>query len=243
MSMALVEMKNIHKWFGKVYALRGIDFHLNHAEILGLVGDNGAGKSTLIKILAGLHKPDKGIIFIEGNKVNFSSPQDARKSGIETIYQERALADDLSVARNVFMGKELSRSIGPIKLLDIKKMREESKKILNSLHLNIASMDQETAYCSGGEKQGIALARAIYFKAKLVILDEPTTALGVKGVMQVLELVKGLKKRNISCILITHDLPRVHSIADRIVVMVRGKIVKDVATQDISVNQIIKIMT
>lgn len=243
MSKPLVKMENIHKWFGTVHALRGVDFYVGHSEIVGLIGDNGAGKSTLIKILVGLYPPDKGSVFFNGKKTKFSSPRDARNSGIETIYQEQALADDLSVSRNIFMGKELLKSIGPIKLLDHKKMEEESRKILKNLHLRISSMGQETMYCSGGEKQGIAIARAIYFQAKLVILDEPTTALGVKGVQRVLELVKELKSRKISCIFITHDLPRVYSISDRLVVLVRGKVAKDVKKGDTSVNELVKLMT
>ncbi|MBA7676041.1 Fructose import ATP-binding protein FrcA [subsurface metagenome] len=243
MSTPLVKMKNVHKWFGTVHALRGVNIHVGYSEILGLIGDNGAGKSTLIKILVGLYPPSKGSVFFDGEKVNFSSPRDARDSGIETIYQEQALADDLSVSRNIFLGKELLKSLGPIKLLDDKKMKEESRELLESLHLHIPSMDQKTMYCSGGEKQGIAIARAIYFQAKLVILDEPTTALGVKGAQRVLELVKELKSKKISCLFITHDLPRIYSIADRLVVLVRGKVVKDVKKKNTSVNELIKFMT
>ncbi len=242
MTSALVEMKNIHKSFGKVHALMGVDFSVKPSEIVGLVGDNGAGKSTLIKILTGVLSLDKGEIYFNGKKIKFSSPRDARKNGIETIYQEQALADDLSVVRNLFMGKELQKSIGIIKLLDHKKMKKESENILNGLGLSISSMDQETRFCSGGERQGIAIARAMYFKAKLVILDEPTRALGVAGVRRVLELVKELKSRGIASIFITHNLHHVYPIADRFVILVRGKKVGDCLKKDTSIDKLTELM-
>lgn len=242
MTSALVEMKNIHKWFGKVHALMGVDLSVNPSEIVGLVGDNGAGKSTLIKILTGVLSLDDGEIHFNGTKIKFSSPRDARNNGIETIYQEQALADDLSVTRNLFMGKELQKSIGPIKLLNHKKMKKESENILSGLGLSISSMDQETRFCSGGERQGIAIARAMYFKAKLVILDEPTRALGVAGVRRVLELVKELKSRGIASIFITHNLHHVYPVADRFVILVRGKKVGDSLKKDTSVDKLTELM-
>ncbi len=240
MTSALVEMKNIHKWFGKVHALMGVDLSVNPSEIVGLVGDNGAGKSTLIKILTGVLSKNEGEIYFNGKKIKFSSPREARDNGIETIYQEQALADDLSVTRNLFMGKELQKSIGPIKLLNHKKMKKESENILSGLGLSISSMDQETRFCSGGERQGIA--RAMYFKAKLVILDEPTRALGVAGVRRVLELVKELKSRGIASIFITHNLHHVYPVADRFVILVRGKKVGDCLKKDTSINKLINLM-
>lgn len=242
MTSALVEMKNIHKWFGKVHALMGVDFSVNPSEIVGLVGDNGAGKSTLIKILTGVLSKNEGEIYFNGAKIKFSSPREARDNGIETIYQEQALADDLSVTRNLFMGKELQKSIGPIKLLDHKKMKKESENILSGLGLSISSMDQETRFCSGGERQGIAIARAMYFKAKLVILDEPTRALGIAGVRRVLELVKELKSRGIASIFITHNLHHVYPVADRFVILVRGKKVGDSLKKDTSVDKLTELM-
>ncbi len=242
MTSALVEMKNIHKRFGKVHALIGVDFSVNPSEIVGLVGDNGAGKSTLIKILTGVLSLDEGEIHFNGKKIKFSSPREARDNGIETIYQEQALADDLSVTRNLFMGKELQKSIGPIKLLDHKNMKKESENILSGLGLSISSMDQETRFCSGGERQGIAIARAMYFKAKLVILDEPTRALGVAGVRRVLELVKELKSRGIASIFITHNLHHVYPVADRFVILVRGKKVGDSLKKDTSVDKLTELM-
>ncbi|MCD6247990.1 MAG: sugar ABC transporter ATP-binding protein [Hadesarchaea archaeon] len=242
MVSALVEMKNIHKWFGSVHALKGVDFYVNPSEIVGLVGDNGAGKSTLIKILTGVIPADKGEIYFNGKKISFSSPREARDNGIETIYQEQALADDLSVTRNMFLGKEIQKSIGPIKLLDHKKMKKESERILSELGLKIPSMDQEVRFCSGGEREGIAIARAMYFKAKLVILDEPTRALGVAAVRRVLSLVKELKSRGIASVFISHNLHHVYSIADRIVVLVRGEKVEDIPKKETSIRELTKLI-
>jgi len=242
MVSALVEMKNIHKWFGSVHALKGVDFYVNPSEIVGLVGDNGAGKSTLIKILTGVIPADKGEIYFNGKKISFSSPREARDNGIETIYQEQALADDLSVTRNLFLGKEIQKSIGPIKLLDHKKMKKESERILSELGLKIPSMDQEVRFCSGGEREGIAIARAMYFKAKLVILDEPTRALGVAAVRRVLSLVKELKSRGIASVFISHNLHHVYSIADRIVVLVRGEKVEDIPKKETSIRELTKLI-
>lgn len=242
MTTPLVEMKNIHKWFGKVHALKGVDFSVYPSEVVALVGDNGAGKSTLIKILTGVLSQDEGEIYFDGKKVKFSSPREARDNGIETIYQEQALADDLSVARNMFMGKELQRSVGFIKLLDHKNMKKESEKILRELGLSISSMDQEARFCSGGERQGIAIARAMYFKAKLVIMDEPTRALGVTAVQRVLELIKELKRRGISVIFITHNLYHAYAVADRFVVLVRGEKVGDCLKEDTSIEELTELL-
>jgi len=239
----LVDMKNIHKWFGSVHALRGVDFYVNYSEGVGLIGDNGAGKSTLIKILTGVLRQDKGEIFFKGKKVNFSSPKEARDNGIETIYQEQALADDLSVKRNLFMGKEPLRYIGPIGFLDHKKMEEESRRILMELGLKIPSMDQEARFCSGGERQGIAIARAMYFKADLVILDEPTRGLGITGVQRVLELLEELKRRGIAFIFISHNLYHVYPVVDRFVILARGKKIADLLKKDTSISELTELLT
>lgn len=238
----LVEMKNIHKWFGSVHALRGVDFSVNCSEGVGLIGDNGAGKSTLIKILTGVLRQDKGEIFFKGKKVDFSSPREARDSGIETIYQEQALADDLSVRRNLFMGKEPLKYIGPIGFLDHKKMREESRRILMELGLKIPSMDQEARFCSGGERQGIAIARAMYFNADLVILDEPTRGLGITGVQRVLELLEELKRRKIAFIFISHNLYHVYPVVDRFIILARGKKIADLLKKDTSISELTELL-
>uniref|UniRef100_A0A7V4TH65 Sugar ABC transporter ATP-binding protein n=1 Tax=Candidatus Caldatribacterium saccharofermentans TaxID=1454753 RepID=A0A7V4TH65_9BACT len=231
----LVRMVNIHKWFGRVYALRGVDFEVYRGETVGLIGDNGAGKSTLIKILSGYHQADQGEIYFEGQKVRISSPRDARKLGIETVYQEQALAPNLSIARNIFMGREPVRRWG---IIDRKVMNEESMKALANLGLRLRSPDLPVVTLSGGERQGVAIARALHFKAKLVILDEPTVALSVKEVEEVLEFVRQLQREGISVIFITHNLYHAYDIAERFVVMARGKKMADVKKKDTSPEEL-----
>ena len=236
--LALVEMRNIHKWYGKVHAVDDASLTINEGEIVGLIGDNGAGKSTLIKILAGYHRPDEGEIFIEGEKVRINSPSDATALGIETVYQEQALVDLMSVARNFYMGREPVKRAG---FLDKQKMNE-CMKPLGALGLSIKSPDLLVSSLSGGEKQGTAIGRAMYFKARLVILDEPTRALSVKGVRTVLDLVRGLKEVNIAVIFITHTLHHVHSVADRFLIMSKGKIVKDIKRDEASLEELTEVL-
>uniref|UniRef100_A0A7V4N3T3 Sugar ABC transporter ATP-binding protein n=1 Tax=Thermodesulfobacterium geofontis TaxID=1295609 RepID=A0A7V4N3T3_9BACT len=239
----LVKMVDIHKWFGKVYALKGVDFSVNRGEIVGLVGDNGAGKSTLIKILSGIYPPDKGRIYFEGKEVKFSSPRDAMKIGIEVIHQELTVAPLMSIARNIFMGREIEKHIGPIKLLDLKRMRDESLRALNKIGLFMRDVDTIIENLSGGERQGVAIARAMYFKTKLLILDEPTNNLSVKESAKVLEFIKELKNEGISCVFITHNLYHVYPIADRIVVLSHGKKVGDFKKEETSIENITQIIT
>lgn len=218
----LVELKNIHKWFGSVHALRGVNLDILRGEVLGVIGDNGAGKSTLVKIFSGIYPPDEGEIFWKGKKTNISSVNDARKLGIETVHQERGLVGNLSAAKNIFLGRELRKGFGFFKIVDHGQMDKESEKILKKLHLKLGAK-QEARFFSGGEKQGIIVSRAMYFNAELVILDEPTRALSIKGVEQVRDFVNELKKKEVSCLFITHSFPHVFPVADRIVVLDRGK--------------------
>lgn len=227
----LVRMVGIHKWFGRVYALRGVDFEVRRGETVGLIGDNGAGKSTLIKILSGYHQADQGEIYFEGQKVKIRSPRDARNLGIETVYQEQALAPNLSIARNIFMGREPVKKLG---LMDRKAMDEESMKALANLGLRLRSPELPVVTLSGGERQGVAIARALHFKAKLVILDEPTVALSVKEVEEVLEFVRQLQREKVSVVFITHNLYHAFDIAERFVVMARGLKMADVKKEETS---------
>ena len=238
--MSLVKMENIHKWYGKVQALKGVNFDIYPGEIVGLIGDNGAGKSTLIKILSGVLPKNKGKIYWEGEEVNISSVKEARKLGIETVYQDQAVIGCLSVAQNIFMGRQPVKTWGPIKVLDKDKMRREAKKLTKDLKLHISSPDQEVRFCSGGEVQGVAISRAMYFKAKLVILDEPTTALAVSGVQKVLSFITRLKDEGIASIFVTHNLHHVYSVADRFVVLSRGRKVADVKKKDTSIDDLTK---
>jgi simple sugar transport system ATP-binding protein len=232
-STDLVRMTGIRKWFGKVQALKGVDFDVRHAEVVGLLGDNGAGKSTLIKILSGYHTRDEGEIFVEGRKVSFSSPRQARELGIETVYQEQALVPYMSIARNIFMGREPAGVLGFMKRKD---MNAQGMAALEKIDLHLRSPDTLIEMLSGGERQGVAIARALHFKAKLVILDEPTVALSIKESQQVLEFIQQLKKEGVAAIFITHNLHHVHPIADRFVVLNRGVKVADVLREEASIE-------
>lgn len=242
MKEPLVRMVNICKSFGRIRALDGVDFTVGHSEIVGLVGDNGAGKSTLIKILSGIYPANKGEIYFGGRKVKISNPKDAMRIGIETIYQDQALVDQMNVPRNFFMGMEIVKSIGPIKLLDMKKMDEESTKTLEKIGLHLKSINTPVKFLSGGERQGVAIGRALHFKAKLIIMDEPTMALSVLEAKRVLQFVKQLKRQGVSCIFITHNLYHVYPIADRFVILRHGKKVGDVRKKTTSINKLIKLI-
>ncbi len=234
-----IRAENIHKWYGSVHALRGVDLEVNPGEVVGLLGDNGAGKSTLIKILTGVISKNKGKIYWDGKEVEISSVNGARRLGIETVYQDQAVINDMSVAQNIFLGRELKKRVGPIEILDKEKMGEEARKISEYLGLAIATPDQEVRFCSGGERQGVAIARAIYFKAKLIILDEPTTALSVQGAERVLNFVRQLKKDGIASIVITHNVHHVYPVSDRFVIMSRGEVVARVEKREISKSELL----
>lgn len=238
-SKELLRMTGINKYFGKVHALEGVDFRINEAENVGLVGDNGAGKSTLIKIISGYHRAEKGQIYFEGKKVRISSPKDSRALGIETVYQEQALAPDLSISRNIFMGREPATALG---FLRKRVMDEESMDALKSMGLHLRSPNINISTLSGGERQGVAIARAFYFEAKLVILDEPTMALSVKEVREVFNFVNQLKRKGISVIFITHNLHQVFTISDRIVVLSHGKKLVDMKKKDTNVDELFEII-
>jgi len=238
-SKELLRMAGINKYFGKVHALEDIDFKINEAENVGLVGDNGAGKSTLIKIISGYHRAEKGQIYFEGKKVRISSPKDSRALGIETVYQEQALAPDLSISRNIFMGREPATALG---FLRKRVMDEESMDALKSMGLHLRSPNINISTLSGGERQGVAIARAFYFEAKLVILDEPTMALSVKEVREVFNFVNQLKRKGISVIFITHNLHQVFIISDRIVVLSHGKKLVDIKKKDTNVDELSEII-
>lgn len=231
----LVRMEDIDKWFGKVCALRGVDLEVKEGEILGLVGDNGAGKSTLIKILSGFHPADKGEIYFEGKRVHIRSPKDAKKLGIETVYQEQALAPHVSIARNIFMGREPSRFLG---FMNKKMMDRESLATLLNIGLSLPDSEAVVETLSGGQRQGVAIARVIYFKAKLVILDEPTIALSVKESRQVMEFITQLKAEGISVVFITHNLYHAFQIAERFVILAHGEKVADVGRDETSIDHL-----
>ncbi len=234
----LLRMCNIHKWFGKVHAVNGVDLTVDRGEVVAIIGDNGAGKSTLIKILVGLISKNEGDIFWEGERVQIDSIEDSRSIGIEPLYQDQAVVDCMKVYQNIFLGREITKKYGPVKVLDLPTMRTESEKYTKKLGLNISSPDQEIRFCSGGERQGVAIARAMCFKAKLTILDEPITALSLKGVKQVINFIQELKQSGVGVMIIEHNLGHAYAVADRFVIMSRGQIVKDVKKADTTLQEL-----
>lgn len=235
----LLQMINISKTFGEVKALRNVNFELGYNEIVGLVGDNGAGKSTLIKIITGYHQPDPGgEFYLKGKKVEDWSVEKARQFGIETVYQERALADKQPLWRNIFMGREITKRFG---LLDIKKMTEETQNLmLRTLGFTSAavSADSLVRTMSGGERQGVAITRALYFNAELIILDEPTMGLSLSETRKCLEFVENIKKSGKSCIFIDHNIFHVYPVADRIVVLDRGTVAGQFSKEEITLDEL-----
>lgn len=224
----IVEMRNIKKNFGGVQALRGVDLVLRQNEVLGLVGDNAAGKSTLMKVLSGAYVPDEGEILIEGKKVHIANPWNARLLGIEMVYQDLALADNLDVAANVFLGRELvSTKLGPISVMDKHRMEQETQRLMDRLKIDIPSVRSNVERLSGGQRQAIAIARATAFNTKVTIMDEPTAALSVAAIAKVLDLVRELKAQGNSIIIISHRLEDIYHVSDRMIVMRQGRKVRE----------------
>jgi ABC-type sugar transport system ATPase subunit len=227
-AIPIVEMRNIKKSFGGVQALRGVDLVLHHNEVLGLVGDNAAGKSTLMKILSGAYIPDIGEVLIEGKKAHITSAWDARQQGIEMVYQDLALANNLDVVGNVFMGREaVSLKLGPLGVMDEHHMEQETERLLNRLKIDISSVRLSVESLSGGQRQAVAIARATAFDSKVTIMDEPTAALSVAAIEKVLDLVRELKAQGASIIIISHRLEDIYQVSDRMMVLRQGRKVCD----------------
>ncbi len=235
----LLELKNVSKTFGEVAALHSVNFHVGDNEVVGLIGDNGAGKSTLVKIITGYHKPDQGgAIFWKGQKIDHLSVAKARDLGIEVVYQERALADQQTLWRNIFMGRELANRWG---ILDLDKMRSETSKLMQTaMGFTSAAVTPESTVktFSGGERQGVAITRALYFEAELIILDEPTMGLSVTETKKCLEFVSGIKAAGKSAIFIDHNIFHVYPIADRIVVVDRGTVAGQFMKNQLSLDEL-----
>ena len=221
----LVEGRGIAKRFGRIEALRNVSFSLGDAEVLGLLGDNGAGKSTLIKILTGLFPPDRGQILWEGEPVRFHSPRDAYDIGVATVYQDLAIVDLMAIYRNVFLGREkaVTKGIGPFRWIDRKKAHADARKAISDIGIEIRDAEEPIARLSGGERQSVAIARAAYFNPKLLILDEPTSALSLRQTGRVLKSVEEARNKGISIIFITHNVYHVYPIADRFVILSHGE--------------------
>ena len=221
-SQYILEAKSVSKFFGTITALTNVDLHLNPGEVLGVVGDNGAGKSTLMKVLSGLYNPSEGSVYFQGKEVFFSSPRDSQNLGIEMVYQDLALAENLPIGDNIFLGREPTRNFGPIKFLDHKKRKQLTEEHLAKLKINVKSADQKVEELSGGQRQAVAIARATAFDAKIVIMDEPTAALAVKEVGKVLDLIRGLKNLGVSIIVISHRMDDIFSVSDRVMALFQG---------------------
>ena len=237
-----LEMRNISKSFAEVEALRNVDFHLDQNEVVGLLGDNGAGKSTLIKIITGYYRPTSGELYFNGGKVENLTVPRARKLGIETVYQERALAELQSLWRNIFLGRELTNRYG---LLDVPRMKEETHRLMvQSMGFTSAAVspDSKVRTFSGGEKQGVAIVRALYFNADIIILDEPTMGLSLKETQKLLHFVRGIRDAGKSAIFIDHNIVHVYAVADRVVVIDRGKVAGEFLTKDISLEDLMNNM-
>jgi simple sugar transport system ATP-binding protein len=239
----ILEMRHISKSFGAVTALVDVSVQLRRGEVLALVGDNGAGKSTLIKILSGFHQPDSGTVMVQGEEAHFASPRDARAHGIETVYQDLALIKDLSIYHNMFLGRERRRRILGLSLLDNKKMRELARGYLDTLGITIPSVDSTVELLSGGQRQSVAVARSIYSSPRILVLDEPLAALGVRESAHVLGLIQNLRRqREVSIILIVHNYNQIFEVCDRINFLHFGEIVLDASTAQTSEEELIRIV-
>jgi simple sugar transport system ATP-binding protein len=223
MTAPLIELAAIDKYFGKVVALKDVSFSVNPAEVHCLLGDNGAGKSTLIKILSGVYQPSSGRILVEGREVTFSSPKDALDLGIATVYQDLSLVPLMSVARNFFLGREPEKGVPPVRVIDHDRIRRTTVEALADLGIRLRDADQPVGTLSGGERQCVAIARALFFGARVLILDEPTSALGVHQASVVLRLVAQARARDIGVVFISHNVHHAYAIGDRFTVLNRGR--------------------
>jgi ABC-type sugar transport system ATPase subunit len=240
----ILEVVGLRKSFGAIDALRGADIELWPGEVLAIVGDNGAGKSTLIKHVSGVYRSDAGEIRLGGERLNLASPRDARERGIETVYQDLALADDLSVGANIFLGREPGRRLaGILPFIDDRLIRRETASLLKRIKSHIPQEARTVARLSGGQRQAVAIARAIYWNAKVVIMDEPTAALAVMEREHVVKHARDLASHGVGVIYIGHNLTEILNVADRIVVMFRGRTVFNCRSTDTTQEQLIKYMT
>ena len=244
MSEPVLSIRGLTKRFGGLTAVRNVSWDIFPGEVVALLGDNGAGKSTLIKCISGVYHADEGEIFFEGRQSRFARPIEARREGIETIYQDLALANNLDVGANIFLGREIKKRYfgGLVHTLDEKRMLRESKAALDSLEIYFPNLTQPIESLSGGQRQAVAIARAVYWEAKLMIMDEPTNNLGVPEQQKVLEVIRKLRDQGVPVILITHTLPDVFAVSDRLMVMHRGRKVAEKRTADTSTPELVQYM-
>ena len=240
----LLKVVDLYKHFGGLVAVDHVSMEIYPGEVVGLVGDNGAGKSTLIKMISGVYDPDDGQIFLEGEEVNFDSPMMARQRGIETIYQDLALCENLDAAVNIFLGREpMRRQFGLLKVVDRHHMLTESEGVLDQLDIEIPNLQRPMREMSGGQRQAVAIARAVYWHARLMIMDEPTAALAVAEQRKVLHLCRTLRDQNVPVIIISHNLLDVFAVADRIVVLRRARKVAELNAKETDTDEVVALMT
>jgi fructose transport system ATP-binding protein len=241
----VIEARRITKRYGALTALHGVDLSIYPGEVVGLVGDNGAGKSTLIKILSGAIAPTSGELYLNGQARLIHSPLDVRRHGIETVYQDLALAPDLTVTENLFLGRELKRS-GPLRLtghLDRPTMNRQAREQLDRLKIRIGSVTDRADSLSGGQRQAIAVARAVAWARHVILMDEPTAALGVEEQQRVAELIGEVRQNGIPVLLVSHNIPQVHDVCDRVVVLLHGRVVANLNTEEAEVEEVVMWIT
>ena len=239
----LLEVRNLSKSFGPVQALADLTMAVHAGEVVALAGDNGAGKTTLIKAISGVYRPSAGEILLEGQPVHFASPQEAREKGIETIYQDLALADNLTIGGNIFLGREpMRRAFGFLPVLDRKRMAEAAKATMALLDFHVSRLDAPVSNFSGGQRQAVAIGRAVYWNARILIMDEPTAALGVPEQRKVISLIKQLKAQGRGVIFISHNLQDIFAVADRIVVLRRGVQAGERKISETSHDEVVRLM-
>ena len=243
-SQSMIRCEKLNKWYGGIHALIDVSVDIKKGESVGLVGDNGAGKSTFIKILSGVHKQDSGSFYFDGKLTHLKNAKDSMRLGIETIYQDSALAPTLSIARNLFVGREPTNyNIGSFGLMDRSKMATEALEAIKRVELDLRSADDLVETLSGGERQGVVIARALYFRTKVLIMDEPTNHLSVKETAKVLNWIEKLKSEGTTCVFITHNLHHVYPVSDRLIVFARGEKIADVYKKDTSIEELTRMIT
>ncbi len=238
----LLQADSISKYYGNIVALKDISVHVNAGEVTCVLGDNGAGKSSFIKILSGVHAPDEGRLLVEGEPVSFSSPRDARSVGIATVYQDLAMVPLMSIWRNFFLGAEPTRGMPPFRTVDSKLAKATVRNELREMGIDIRDPDQPVGTLSGGERQSVAIARAVYFGARVLILDEPTSALGVKQAGVVLKYVLQARERGVAVIFITHNPHHAYPVGDRFVILNRGQSLGTYAKSEIDRQELVRLM-
>lgn len=242
MTEPIIHMDNIEKHFGNIIALAGVSFDVTPGECHCLLGDNGAGKSTFIKTMSGVHRPTKGQIFMDGKPMSFGSPRDAMEAGVATVYQDLAMIPLMSVTRNFFMGREPTKGRGPLKRFDTETANRVTMTEMAKMGIHLRSPDQAVGTLSGGERQTVAIARAVYFGAKVLILDEPTSALGVRQTSNVLATIDKVRKKGIGVVFITHNVRHAMAVGDRFTVLNRGKTLGTAARGDIKAEELQDLM-